>query len=844
MSRPPAPRPAGSTGREQTGDRRQLDYLPLAYGDLLELEQELAVTRLGRPRASSDAPVEEADVARTFMELAALVGHVLSVYQRHHAGEAFISTAEAPSSLVRHAHRLAYQPDPGLAASGYAVFVAKDDVAGTVAARLPLASVPLGDIKAQDYETREDLEVDAALNELVPVEALRPAVIAADADELRLAGVGHGLAAGDTVALVGTVWKGLRVAAVTEDAEADLTTVRMDRPIVTSALTVDADDPPVLLARPALALRPFGADADPALFPPNQVKSASGTMPGSLPRWWYQVQRAEGTPGYVSTDVYLAPQAGEPLAGTHVVRATGGELAVLAVQAETIAAVTLHREVSQTFALHTLTLTASDGGFTSEITPTDVTETVAGHVSGTVTAVRLAGQNGVPVQRNAQPVPADWLAGWRLAAPLAASEPNQEPLGATLDLPGLLPALTPGRPLVFVNRKETVAQVVAVRRAELRPDPDGDVTRIEWDPLTPTPDDGWRLNDIKVLGNVARVSHGRTVDETLGGSDGVTAFQRFALGESPLTVLPGVAGGEPELEVRVDGIRWDRVTDFADSRPDDRHYRSVTDETGVTTIVFGDGRNGAVPPSGSKNVTAVYRVGLGRAGDVEPGRLSRLKRAHPLLDRVVNLTPVSGGAEPAGAEAIRSQSTRWIRTFDRAVSVSDLADLALTMPGIARAASRFDQAGGAVVVVATAAGEQPPALDAVRAFLDARRDVTLPMTLTGPTPRAVRLSVDVEPDPAFLVEAVRDAVRAALHGTAEDAPGLFTFPARDLGQPAFLSEVYGVLEAVAGVVGVRVTGFRATDGEGVADVVRAGVDQWLRLDPNDLTVTVSAGSGP
>ncbi len=144
--------------------------------------------------------------------------------------------------------------------------------------------------------------------------------------------------------------------------------------------------------------------------------------------------------------------------------------------------------------------------------------------------------------------------------------------------------------------------------------------------------------------------------------------------------------------MRVDDILWERVQDFADSGPDDRHYRSVTDEALVTSVVFGDGRNGAVPPSGKKNIAAVYRVGLGRAGDVEPRRLSRLKRAHPLLDRVVNVTPVSGGAEPADAEAIRSQSTRWIRTFDRAVSVSDLADLALTMPGIARAASRWDQA--------------------------------------------------------------------------------------------------------------------------------------------------------
>lgn len=837
MSRPPSPHPAGSTGAAQTGDLEQLDYLPLAYTDLLGLEQELAVTRLGRPRPAAEAAVEEADLAQTFMELSALVAHVLSVYQRHYAGEAFISTARAASSLVRHAHRLAYQPDSGLAASGYVVLVTKEGVGGIVAAGLALASVPLGETKAQDYETREDLEVDSALNELLPAEAERALVIAAGAQKIRLQGTGHKLEAGDAVALVGPSWRGLRVVAASEDRATGTTVVRLDRPIGPAIDVEHADAPPVLLAHPSLALRPFASDADPVQFPPDKVKAANGTDPDGANRYWYEVQRAEGSAGYLDTDVYLSEQVKDPLAGQHVVRSTGGELFVLKILAATVAAVTLHRVVEQSFTTKAVTLTpGADGSWTSSFTDQTLTQPVASHLSRTVTALQLGGTDGTAVSRSSQPFPAEWLAGWALEARLSATEPNPAPVTDSLDLPGALPALRPGRPLVFTDRAETVAQVVSIRRAELL----AGTTRIWWDPVTPTPEGGWRLDDLKVLGNVARVSHGRTVEETLGGSDGVTAFQRFELKASPVTVLPGVAGGVPELEVRVDEILWRRVEDFADSGPDDRHYRSVTDEALVTTVVFGDGRNGAVPPSGSKNVTAAYRVGLGRAGDVALRRVTRLKRAHPLLDRVVNVTPISGGAEPADAEAIRSQSTRWIRTFDRAVSVSDLADLALTMPGIARAASRFDQASGAVLVVATAAGEEPAALDAVRAFLDARRDIGVPLLLKGPQPRPVRIAVDLEPDPAYLAELVKGALRLALHGTAEEAPGMFTFAVRGLGQPAFLSEVYSLLEAVPGVIGVRVRTFESDGTETVADVIRADVDEWLSLAANDLTVTILA----
>jgi hypothetical protein len=844
MSKPPYPHPTQSTGREQTGDLERLDYLPLEYADLLALQEELAVTRLSRPRPQTE---EEPDFARTFMELSALVGHVLSVYQRYYAGEAFISTAQAPSSLVRHAHRLAYDPDPGLAASGFVVLFAKDGVSGTVAAGLPLASVPLGDIKAQDYETGEDLFVDAVLNELLPLHARKTTVVASTARELRLQGVGYGLEAGDTVALVGAVgsdWRGFVVTDAFENQEDETTTVRVDRDAGEGIDFSDTTSPPTLLAHPGLTLRSFGADADPALFPPNSIKNATGTKPAgttssSFPKYWYTVQRAD-TSGYFESDVYLAERVAKPLKNQFVLRSTGAGLAVLRVAEEIVAAVTINREAQESFTTQTVTLTPTTspaGGFTSTLNPVTVTQIVAGHFSGTVTAIRVTAKTGGPVARTAQPFPAVWLADWAVEAPLAADEANPAVVTDSLVLPGVLPALAPGRPLVFTNREETLAQVVTIRLADLNTG--AGTTRIEWDPVTPPPSAGWRLGDLKILGNVARVSHGRTVEETLGGSDGVSAFQRFALRESPLTVLPGVAGGEPELEVRVDDVLWERVQDFADSGPDDRHYRSVTDEELVTSIVFGDGRNGAVPPSGKKNVTAVYRIGLGRAGDVEPRRLTRLKRANPLLDRGVNVTSVSGGAEPADAEAIRSQSTRWIRTFDRAVSASDLADLALTMPGIARAASRWDQARGVVLVVATATGEAPPALDAVRAFLDARRDVNVPLELSGPQPRRVRLTVHVDPDPAFLVEIVKNSLRAALHGEDEEAPGMFTFPARELGQPAFLSEVYGRLEAVPGVIGVRVDRFNAEDTPSVEDVIRADVDQWLRLAPNDLTLTTS-----
>lgn len=129
-------------------------------------------------------------------------------------------------------------------------------------------------------------------------------------------------------------------------------------------------------------------------------------------------------------------------------------------------------------------------------------------------------------------------------------------------------------------------------------------------------------------------------------------------------------------------------------------------------------------------------------------------------------------------------------------------------------------------------------MDELRAYLQARRDATVPLVLRGPSGRAVFVSVGVAANPAYLREVVRNNVRAALHGD-DDARSLFSFAARELGQPAFLSEVYAAVEAAEGVLHCRVTRFAANPSiTTVADVVVVEPHEWLHLAANHLVVNL------
>lgn len=852
MSRPPVPSARRIAHRDEVRNTPTIGGARLEFHDFVDAQETLATARLDRARHAGTAA--GSDAAGRLLELPALLAHVLATYQRRLAAEAFLGTAQTASSLTRHARRLAYTPDPGLAATGHLVIVPKDELRGTVDAGIAVSSVPVGDRKAAVYETLDRVEIDAALTAVTPADARTPVTLSGLAP-LWLAGLGHGLQPGDRVA-IGALAFTSTVRSAVEHPSRDATEVRLADPFTGS--TLDPAAPPEFLARPRDAWRLFAAGADLAAFPPDKVRAALAAHPDAGPSWSLTNDR-----NLSESTVFLDETVDAELREQLLVELASTGARVVRVSAQTTAAVTIERIDKVTVAVPgTVTSTQSGQTWTTTIASTNQDREVRQTYARSVTALTVTNPGDSKALTRKQ-ITGALLGGWALRAEILADAPSAAVLAPSdpLLLNGdHVATLSPGRLLLFSTTDASVVQIVRVRRAERAA---GSVVRtsMRWEPDQPAraaetgdvlPAHVWTRGDLVVHGNVARISHGGTLEEVLGGSDGRTAFQEFALGTPNVTMLPGPLGGEPQLEVRVGGMRWAPVEDFGSSGPESRHYRVLLDHTRTSVIRFGDGRTGAIPPAGDGHITAVYRAGNGEAGNAATGTITRMKRAHPLVDRVRNLAPVVGGSDPAVLDDVRVQATRRIRTFDRAVSAADLADLALTMPGIARAAARWDVIRGAAasgdrqtgtrLVVANAAGGSPD-LHAVRAFLDRRRDVRIPLKIEPAIPRRIVVAVEVELDGSVLDELVKDAVRAALHGTG-DVAGLFTFASRGLAQPAYLSQVYARLQGLAGAAGVRVTRFGDPGGTGVVDVISAGANGWLSLLPNDLTVLVVSGETP
>jgi hypothetical protein len=834
VTRPPRPEPQPPLRDALVVRDGHLDHFPLDFGDLVDLAE----------RIGGDLPPGDRDPTATLYQLSALVAHVLGVHQDHIAGEAFLGTATTARSLVKHGRRLGYEPAAGSTATGYLHVEAKK-VSGELPPGVRVASSPSGGEPAQDFETRAARWIDPAWNRLDVLLGARDAAVnvTASQTELRLIGTGHGLRPGEPTILVGPGgWLPIEVDRVAEDRGETVLYLR-------DPLGQDLGPLPPggyrVMSGPGLDLYLFGRDADPAVHPPAELEEATDYQPppehpaeADVPRFGYTASGADTSTE--RTEIFLSTAIPDLVEGEYLLALTGDGPAVgrIAVgpDAPLDVAVSFVR-CDRRQQVTGVTVTDTETGQT--ITPEYEYVRDERRIAATVTRLRVDRRIGGASNRftrGALGAHATLLARWRVSVPLVAVGPSSSEIDPGDDLPveGAHPRLEPGMLVALSTRDRRRAQVVEL--IEVAVGIGQTVLRYKERTERPRGPDGspypWQLGDLIVLGNVVPIVHGASREEILGDSDGTTPFQRYKLKKAPLAWLPGGQGVTPDLEVRVGGVRWDRVEDFADSAPTARHYKLERDHERTVWIRFGDGIRGAVPASGRGNLSARYRVGLGPAGNLAAGRVSRLMKDHPLVDRIANPVPTAGGTAPAEPEDVRRQATLFIRTFDRAVSVRDHADLALLFPGVARATARYHD-GAIELVAAGADGAAAPNGDLLLDFIDARRDASLPLRRVAPAAVAIALRVYVEFEPAWLPRDVEAAIRAALHG---GAPGMFTFAARDLGQAAHASEVYQRITSVAGVAFCQLVRFDLAPGDPVVrDLIQPQPHQWLRLDAGDLS---------
>jgi predicted phage baseplate assembly protein len=363
---------------------------------------------------------------------------------------------------------------------------------------------------------------------------------------------------------------------------------------------------------------------------------------------------------------------------------------------------------------------------------------------------------------------------------------------------------------------------------------------------------------VSLNANVVLATHGETMIEVLGSGDGAQANQTFKLKKLPLTHIAAdtPSGAASSLEVRVNGIRWSPVSAFCKEPATAEVYTVRIEDDGTTGVIFGNGQQGARIPTGSENVTAVYRSGIGATGEVAADSISLLKQRPLGIRSVTNPRAPSGAEDPETLANARQNAPLTVYTLDRIVSLQDYESFARAFAGIgkAQAVSLWDGSIDRVhITIASASGQSLSPTDRaytnLKSAIENQRDISRPFLVDSFLPQYFSLKARLRLNAHFEKDAVLEQVNHTLL-TA------FSFDQRQFGQGVSAAEVVTQMQQVRGVISVDLDEFhRVTDQSkrnklSLDSYLKSAVASWnyasrqstgaelLLIDPNSIALEV------
>lgn len=719
------------------------------------------------------------DPAIAVLDVWAYVADVVAFYCERIANEGYLRTATRTGSVRELARMIGYELRPGVAAQLDLAFYAETTAGApesvAVLAGTPAQSIPrtaaVGAASGppelpQTFETADDLEVRGVWNEIAAIDS-RPQTFPFHSRHVWLRGATTSFRPGDDVLIVGAEratlenvekWDFRVVQRVELAADGRIGWVRLnlDRPIGYRQKNPSVAERDVTVHSFGTRGRLFGWNApDPSLLV-TENSQPDGVVEDPDGQGWHW--DGFGVADDSSTEIELDGDHAEVAAGSWLVLEQPGDTEAYLVQ---------------------------------RVRPDGIAKFA---LSGPITLLRLDLADRISAfQRRRATV---HCGSTQLPA---GEEPDTSPLiGGSVVVAGTDPPLPTGRRVLLSGTDTETGEPVAEPAVVDTCTPSADGTTME---LRFTADltHAFARQGLTVLANVVAASHGESAVQVLGSGDGQATFAHYRLRLPPLTYLRALTpeGSRAELTVRVDGVAWTEVPSLEQAGPADRVYVVHRTDDGGASVVLGDGVHGARPSTGVENITAAYRVGLGRSGAVAAGQVSLLPRRALGVRRVLNPAAAGGWADAEPLETARANAPLRVRTLDRVVSVADHEDFARGYGGVGPARAdrvwdgRHDRV--AVTVLDTVAAPLPgDFLTDLSSAIRAVREDGMLLEVTDGEMLWFGLRVEVLHDPAY----VRDTVVAAV---ITSLAARFAAPLRPFATAVTAADALLVVRSVPGV---------------------------------------------
>ncbi len=303
---------------------------------------------------------------------------------------------------------------------------------------------------------------------------------------------------------------------------------------------------------------------------------------------------------------------------------------------------------------------------------------------------------------------------------------------------------------------------------------------------------------------------------------------------------------------------WSYVESLTEAGPNQLVFTTTVDEEGNTSIEFGDGINGAIPPA-NQVISALYRISAGAAGNLNSGTIeevtfipgNNIPEAIGYLS-VSNPSRSFGGADGDDNDQIRAKVKDAITTRRRAVTIADYAALASQVPTVGRAKAvaavysavtlylqtQNDDSVTPGIVSGTPTTTWTELSAEVSKYLEDKIPVGTTVTIQPPTYVDLYVTLDVSAVPSFSNEDLEQELRDVFLNPG----GLFAYENVNFGQLVAYSTV---MAKAAGVEGVQSVVISKLNTDNSSSASTAGIQltngQIPVLQTANLIINVTGG---
>lgn len=771
-----------------------------------------------------------------------MVADVLAFYQERIANEGFLRTATERRSILELARSLGYELKPGLAASTYLVFNV-DDAPGSpriveVPANTKVQSIPMPGDLPRTFETRNTITARVEWN------LLRPKItevqnLAYGTRRLLLKGLGNGLNPGDVILLIGEerarepesdAWEIRILEKVSPHPEWDATLISWNEPLKGVSRSK------VFALRDFACL--FGHNAPDLRLMPQELKRDCNSADEDWPNLKMPFKDEKWVVDLDSVYPRLLQGSWIILSDPHI-GARAYKIEKISTVFRTDFAIRsritrintdVQKELSNFSIRDTTVYIRSEPLVLAE---TQRKELLKGDkiefdsfISGleigkilTVSGKRMRGKVHSPELKMILPDGVERpLSQGDFVKVLSRelSDDTKEISWKLLDVDGFVGEVFSDcqclELMKALDEDEVIGEAISIKSISNK---EGRTVVVLEKPLRNTYD----LATVTIQANVVSSTDGETVQEVLGSGESTHANQQFSLKKMPLTFVPDSSHGiSSTLEVKVNDVVWMEAESLHNLDEKSESYIVQIGDDEKTTIVFGDGKNGARLPTGIENVAAKYRYGAGPEGLVPADRLTLLQMRPRGIRSVTNPLPASCAASPESISDARRNVPRTILTLDRIISLKDYEDFVSGFLGISKAQVKaFQTKKGRLIHITIASSDglvidpQSEFIKSLLGAIDKASNSLNKVEISSFHLKTFSIKAGVLVDERYTIQKVLDHVKMILKDE-------FSFESCDLGQSVSSSEVISCMHRVEGVIAVNL--------------------DKLELDPEGITVDI------